>query len=159
MPLMSLSSTLPDSFSARRFWQSSFGFLASSALVYAAGILAATLTLHAYFAQTWDVATFIQAGRALLDGNPFDLYAQSRTAQQWPYAYPPLHAIVSALALSVGDVLSILPDFFWVRVPPLLADIGCAMVLYRLVEKRSDANVARIAALLARRARAGKANL
>lgn len=145
---MSWSSTLPDSFSARRFWQSSLGFLASSGLVYAACIVAATLTLHAYFAQTWDVATFIQAGRALLDGNPFDLYAQSRAAQHWPYAYPPLHAIVSALALVAGDALRVFPESVWVRVPPMLADIGVAVVLYRIIERKSDVATARVAALV-----------
>jgi len=144
---MSWLSTLPGLVPARRFWQSSLGFLAAISLVYAVCIVSATLTLHAYFAQTWDVVTFIQAGRALLDGNPFDLYAQSRTTQTWPYAYPPLHALVSALALIVGDGVRALPDFVWVRVPPMLADIGVAVGLYRIVARKADVHVARIAAL------------
>lgn len=124
-------------------------FCAASALLYAGAILLAALTLNAYFAQTWDVMTFIHAGRGLLDGNPFDLYAQSRGAQTWPYAYPPLYALVVAAALRAGDVLRVLPDYVWARVPALLADIGVGIVLYVIVHRQSsNALLARLALLL-----------
>ncbi len=125
-------------------------FFIASGLIYALAIALATLTLHAYFSQTWDVVTFIHAARALLDGNsPFDLYARSRAAQTWPYAYPPLHAFVVALALGVGDAVRVLPDFLWARVPPLLADIGCALALYAILRRKTDdERLARTGALL-----------
>jgi hypothetical protein len=48
--------------------QSRAVFFTSAALIYAITILAATLTLNPYFAQTWDVQTFIQAAHRFLDG-------------------------------------------------------------------------------------------
>ena len=114
-------------------------FFTACALLYASAILLAALTLNAYFSQTWDVATFIHAARRLIDGgHPPDLYAQSRAAQTWPYAYPPLHAFVVAIALLVGDALRIFPDYVWARVPPLLADIGVGYVLYEIVVRKSN---------------------
>jgi hypothetical protein len=124
-------------------------FFAASALVYTAAIVSATLTLHPYFSQTWDVNTFIHAARTLSDGSPFDLYAQSRAAQTWPYAYPPLHAFVVAVALFVGDLARGLPEYVWARVPAIIADIGVALVLFRIVlQKSKDETTARAAALL-----------
>ena len=125
-------------------------FFVSSALLYAGTILIAALTLNAYFSQTWDVNTFIHAARRFTEGgNPFDLYAQSRVAQTWPYAYPPLHAFVTAMALLIGDALRVLPDYFWARVPPLLADIGVGFALYAIVKSKSeDETLARAAMLL-----------
>jgi hypothetical protein len=123
-------------------------FFIAGALVYAGAIVTATLSLHPYFAQTWDVQTFIHAARVLFDdGNPFDLYAHSRAAHTWPYAYPPLHALVVALALSIGDLTRCLPDYVWARVPGIIADIGVALVLYRIVAQQSgDEGRARVAA-------------
>jgi len=125
-------------------------FFTSVALAYAITIVAATLTLNAYFAQTWDVKTFIQAAHRFLDGgNPFDLYAASRTAQTWPYAYPPLHAFVTAIFLWAGNFVPVLPDYVWARVPGLIADIGVGMVLYVIVSRKSsDELLARAAMLL-----------
>ena len=125
-------------------------FFTASALLYVSTIIIAALTLNAYFAQTWDVTTFIHAAQHFTSGgNPFDLYAQSRAAQTWPYAYPPLHAFVVALALLVGDALRVLPDFVWARVPALLADLGVAFVLYNIVARKSnDETLARVAMLL-----------
>ena len=125
-------------------------FFLLSALVYTLAIVTATLSLHPYFAQTWDVQTFIHAARTLFDDTyGFDLYARSRAAQTWPYAYPPLHALVVALALFVGDATRLLPDFVWARVPVILADVGVALVLYRLIAHlTTDAWRARAAALL-----------
>ena len=120
------------------------------ASLYATSIVVASLTLHPYFAQTWDVATFIHAARTFTDaGCPFGLYAQSRAAQTWPYAYPPLHALVTTVALSLGDLVRVLPDYVWARVPPLLADIGIAIVLHKIIAKKTgDETLARVAAML-----------
>lgn len=125
-------------------------FFASMAVIYAAAIIAATLTLNAYFSQTWDVQTFIQAGRQFLDGrNPLALYAESRTAQTWPYAYPPLHAFVTALALGFGNLFRSLPDYVWARVPTIATDIGIAFLLHAIVVRKSkDEQIARAAAML-----------
>ncbi len=125
-------------------------FFTASALLYACAILAAALTLNAYFSQTWDIATFIHAAHRFIDGgNPFDLYAQSRAAQTWPYAYPPLHAFVVAMALLVGNVIHVLPDYVWARVPSMLADIGVGLALFGIVERKSkDETLARAAMLL-----------
>ncbi len=128
-------------------------FFTASALLYASTIVIAALTLNAYFSQTWDVNTFIHAARRFTEGgNPFDLYAQSRAAQTWPYAYPPLHALMVAMALLIGDAFHMLvavPDYVWARVPALLADIGVAFVLFTIVERKSgNATLARAAMLL-----------
>ena len=150
MPPMSFSRT-PSESSARLFarvWQSPPGFLLAISLLYLAIILAATLTLNAYFSQTWDVVTFIHAGQNLLDGDPWDLYAQSRAAQNWPYAYPPLHAFVTALALMLGSIARVLPDYVWARIPAICADIGVAMILFAIVRRKADETIARVAALI-----------
>jgi len=125
-------------------------FFTASALLYGCTILIAALTLNAYFSQTWDVATFIQAARRFTEGgNPFDLYARTRAAQTWPYAYPPLHAFVVAVALGIGGTLHLLPDYVWARVPALAADIGVAFLLYAIVKRKSkDESIARGAMLL-----------
>jgi Gpi18-like mannosyltransferase len=134
----------------RAVTQSRAVFIATSGIIYAITIIAATLTLNAYFAQTWDVKTFIQAAHRFLDGgNPFDLYAQSRAAQTWPYAYPPLHALATAIFLWIGNFVTALPDYVWARVPALIADIGVGILLYALVvRKSSDESLARMAMLL-----------
>ncbi len=143
-PQSTQSSQLRAAFSNRAV------FFAALALIYVLAIIAATLTLNPYFSQTWDVTTFIQAGHSLIDdGNPFDLYAQSRAAQTWPYAYPPLHAIATALALLAGKALPGLPDFVWARVPAIIADVGVALALFSIVRRKSnDETIARAAAML-----------
>ncbi len=125
-------------------------FFTSIAALYTTAIIAATLTLHPYFSQTWDVQTFIQAGKQFLDGkNPFALYAESRAAQTWPFAYPPLHAFVTALALALGNLFHVLPDYVWARVPTIIADIGIAFLLYTIVRRKSnDEQIARAAAMM-----------
>ena len=155
MPLMSFSSPQSQSpamvnSATRAASVSRAVFFTASALLYACAILTAALTLNAYFSQTWDVATFIHAAHRFIDGgNPFDLYAQSRAAQTWPYAYPPLHAFVVAMALLVGNAIRVLPDYVWARVPALLADIGVGLVLFGIVERKSkDEALARAAMLL-----------
>lgn len=129
--------------------QSRARFFSVIALVYAAAVILATLTLHPYFAQTWDINTFIQAGHQFLNGNPLALYAESRTAQTWPYAYPPLHALVTAFSLFLGKLLPIFPEYVWARVPPILADIGIALLLHSIIcRKSNDEQLARGAVIL-----------
>lgn len=124
-------------------------FFAGIALIYSTAIILATLTLNPYFAQTWDVQTFIQAGYQIADSHPFDLYAQSRAAQHWPYAYPPLHALVTAIALGLGNLLRIFPDYVWARVPTIIADVSVAWLLHSIVvRKTNDESLARVAAML-----------
>ncbi len=123
---------------ARIFTSDRRVFIAATGIIYGAAIMSATLTLHPYFSQTWDVITFIHAGQRLFAGdNPFDLYAASRAADNWPYAYPPLHALVVALALRLGDLLRVLPGYVWARLPALLADLGVGAALYAIVQRRS----------------------
>ncbi|MBI4787939.1 MAG: hypothetical protein HY782_12955, partial [Chloroflexi bacterium] len=127
-------------------------FLTATAILYAGFIFLGVLTLNPYFAQTWDVTTFIHAAQRLLDGGllgGFDLYAQSRVAQTWPYAYPPLHALVTALALLIGKFLPMLPEYLWARLPALAADLGVGLALYAIVaRKTNDESLARLAVLL-----------
>ncbi len=151
---MSFSSTPPDSAITAapvprlRVSPSTLFFITASGLLYACITVAATLTLNAYFAQTWDVTTFIRAGQEFLHGTPLDLYAQSRATQTWPYAYPPLHAFVVGVALFVGNAFKIFPDYVWARIPAMLADIGIAITLYAIVRRKSDDATARVAALI-----------
>lgn len=152
MPVMSLSNARHEqsNSSLRAVFASRAVFFTASALGYTSAIVSATLTQSPYFSQTWDVQTFIHAARTFFgDGTPFDLYARSRAAQTWPYAYPPLHAFVVALALFIGDWTRVLPDYVWARAPVIVADIGVALVLYRIVaRKANDENLARAAALV-----------
>ena len=152
MPPMSFSSVRPalePNFN-RATDRSRAVFFIVSILAYVAAMIAATLALHPYFSQTWDVATFIHAAQTFADdAHGFDLYAQSRAAQTWPYAYPPLHAFVTALALGIGAVFPVLPDYVWARAPMIAADIGVALVLYRIVRRKTaDETLARTALLL-----------
>lgn len=125
-------------------------FFTATGISYSVVILLSVAALNPYFSQTWDIATFIQAAHRFLDGgNPFDLYAQSRAAQTWPFAYPPLHALAVALALIVGKLLFFLPDYVLARVPVIIADIGVAWVLHNMVERRSGSSaLGRVAVLV-----------
>lgn len=136
-------------FTLRAVEKSRAVFFGVSAGVYTLAIVSATLSLHPYFAQTWDVQTFIHAARALADDHPLDMYAQSRAAHTWPYAYPPLHAFVVALTLFLGELARILPEYVWARVPAMVADVGVAIVLYHVILRSiNDVPRARAAALV-----------
>lgn len=110
-------------------------WIAGMAFVYALAVVAAVFTLNPYFSQTWDAITFTHAARSFLsDGGWMGLYAQSRIERYWPYAYPPLHALVIAPLLAVGAGI---PDWFWVRVPPLVADLATGLLLYAIIARRT----------------------
>ncbi len=119
-------------------------WLAGLSLVYALAVIGAVLTLNPYFSQTWDVVTFAHAARSFLSGADWaGLYAQSRIERFWPYAYPPLHALVIAPLLAIGGAM---PDWLWARVPPLLADLGIGLLLYSMVARRArEQTLARLA--------------
>ncbi len=78
---------------AQRLYQTwlarDFRWVVAIGLLYALAVVAATLSLNRYFSQTWDVVTFAAAARNFLGADWMGLYAQTRAAQQWPYAYPP----------------------------------------------------------------------
>jgi hypothetical protein len=118
-------------------------WIGGTALLYAAFVIATVLTLHAYFAQTWDVVTFVNAGKSILSPDWSGLYAQSRADNYWPYAYPPLHAFVVAPFVATAGIL---PEWLLVRVPPLLFDIALGILLYVLVyQKTRNTHPARMA--------------
>lgn len=140
--------TAPFSLGAMWFRQSWLArdarWFAGLAAIYALAVSAAALTLNRYFSRTWDVTTFAAAARSLLNGSNWPaLYAQTRIARQWPFAYPPLHAVVIAPLLALGTAI---PDWLLVRVPPLLADLGVGALVYTLVARRTqEAVLARLA--------------
>lgn len=108
-------------------------FLGACACLYAIITLAAAANLNRYFGQTWDVLTFVQAARTFLDGTWTALYAVSRAGQTWPFAYPPLHALVVAPWIALP-----LPAHLMARVPPVLADLGVGLALYRIVASLTE---------------------
>lgn len=126
-------------------------FLSGLAVVYAAVIVSLVLTINPYFSLGWDVQTFIAAGRSLFDAQdgPFDLYRQSRAAFYWPYAYPPLHALLVAPFLLLAGFLPFLPDAVLVRLPVVLFDLGLAWFLYdAILAATGRCHLARLAAIL-----------
>ena len=121
-------------------------WLGGIALLYALCVVATVFTLHAYFAQTWDVVTFVNAGKSALSPDWAGLYAQSRADRYWPYAYPPLHAFVVAPFVAASGFL---PEWLMVRVPPLLFDLALGVLLYIVVAQKTRAqNLARLAMLV-----------
>ncbi len=111
-------------------------------LTYALAVIAAVLSLHRYFAQTWDVVTFAAAARSFWSADWAGVYAATRAAQTWPYAYPPLHAALIAPLLALDGLV---PDWLLVRLPPLLADIGVGLLVYTLVARATASrNLARM---------------
>lgn len=126
-----------------RVWRMDARWLGGIALLYATLSVATTLTLHAYFARTWDVVTFVGAGKIAGSLDWVNLYAQSRVDNYWPYAYPPLHAFIVAPFMSLSGFL---PEWLMARVPPLLFDLALGVLLYVIVMQKTRArNLARAA--------------
>jgi hypothetical protein len=125
-------------------------FLAALAVVYAAVVVAGTLTIAPYWGLGWDVKTFIAAGQSFFDGGSLcDLYQKSRAAFYWPYAYPPLHALLVAPFVWLHQIAPALPEQVLVRLPVVLADLALAALLYVLLLRRTgEQRLARLAALL-----------
>ncbi|TAH48526.1 MAG: hypothetical protein EYC68_21415 [Chloroflexota bacterium] len=121
-------------------------WLAGIGLVYALLVIATVFTLHPYFSQTWDVVTFVNAGKSALSPEWNALYAQSRADRYWPYAYPPLHAFVVAPFVALAGLV---PDWLLVRIPPLLFDIALGILLYEILARRTEnKNLARLGMLV-----------
>jgi hypothetical protein len=126
-----------------RVWRMDARWLGGIALLYATLSVATALTLHAYFARTWDVVTFVGAGKIAGSLDWVNLYAQSRVDNYWPYAYPPLHAFIVAPFMSLSGFL---PEWLMARVPPLLFDLALGVLLYVIVMQKTRArNLARAA--------------
>jgi hypothetical protein len=107
-------------------------FLLLAGGVYVLLVVALTLTLSPYFSLGWDVTTFIAAGWSVLGGqgrNPLALYQVSREAFYWPYAYPPLHAMLVAPFLALRGLLPGLPESVAARLPVVLFDVALAAFL------------------------------
>jgi hypothetical protein len=112
-----------------------------TAFVYCVAVIVTVLTLHPYFAQMWDVVTFVKAGQTAFSPDWAALYAQSHLF--WPYAYPPLPAFVIAPFVALAGLF---PAWLMVRVPPLLFDIALGILLYEIVgQKTRDKHLARLA--------------
>ncbi|MDO9066412.1 MAG: glycosyltransferase 87 family protein, partial [Chloroflexota bacterium] len=124
-------------------------FLWTISGTYASLIVLLTLTIGTYFALGWDVRTFIAAGWSLLDWrDPFGLFAQSRAAFYWPYAYPPLHAIFVAFFLPLHSLAPAIPESLLARAPVMLADLGLAMLLHwKTTQATGQRRLARLAAI------------
>lgn len=125
-------------------------FVAAGAL-YLLLVCALTLTISPYFSLGWDVKTFIAAGRSFFDvaHGPFSLYQESRAVFYWPYAYPPLHALLVAPFLLAQSALPFLPESVLVRLPVALFDLALAWLLAHGVTRASARpEVGRLAALL-----------
>ena len=118
-------------------------WLGGVSLLYIVLVIATVLTLHAYFAQTWDAVTFVGAGKIIWSADWMGLYAQSRADNYWPYAYPPLHAFVVAPFVAIAGIA---PEWLMVRVPSLLFDIALGVLLYCIVlQKTRNPQPARLA--------------
>ena len=120
------------------------------AMIYAAAVVAGTLTIAPYWGLGWDVKTFIAAGQSFFDGGSiFDLYQKSRAVFYWPYAYPPLHALLVAPFVWLHQVAPALPEQVLVRLPVIIADLALAALLYVLLRRRTgEQRLARLGALL-----------
>jgi hypothetical protein len=125
-------------------------FLVALAVVYATAVVAGTLTIAPYWGLGWDVKTFIAAGQSFFDGGSiFDLYQKSRAAFYWPYAYPPLHALLVAPFVWLHQLAPALPEQVLVRLPVVLADLALAALLYVLLLRRTgEQRLARLGAIL-----------
>ncbi len=123
-------------------------FLAIITIIYITLIIIIVLTINPYFARMWDVVTFIDAAESFRDGGSFfDLYARSRANRYWPYAYPPLHALVTLPFLFIHDIFTGIPDHLLARFPTIIFDIATAWLIYRILRKHST-KTAQIGTLL-----------
>lgn len=121
------------------------GWICGIAALYAALVIVAVLALNPYFSQTWDAVTFVKAGKTLASPQWNALYEVSRADRVWPYAYPPLHAVLVAPAVAAAGVL---PDWLLVRLPALLFDIALGILLYEFVAHKTRAVALARAALV-----------
>lgn len=130
-------------------------FLGRLALLYAALSLAMVLLLDRFWSANWDAQTFLDAARTFWDGGSlFDLYATSRATSPWPYAYPPLFALLLAPFVWLADGVTGGPASAWpqlvaMRFPILVADVAIAVQLHRILGRATGETwLARLGAAL-----------
>jgi hypothetical protein len=130
-------------------------FLVQLGLLYFMLSLLIVLALDRFWSANWDALTFLNAARSFWDGDSlFDLYEKSRAFTPWPYAYPPLFALVLAPFVWLADLLTGGPTEGWqqiiaMRLPILGADIAIAFLLHRILWRAtSESWIGRLGAAL-----------
>ncbi len=118
-------------------------FFLSASMVYVLVSVGLMAALEREWVANIDVQTFLTAARTFWDGgSPFDLYAVSRATSPWPFAYPPLFAMVIAPFVALADALfglsnEALPALIAMRIPLWIADIAIAVVMCHVVQKQT----------------------
>ncbi len=130
-------------------------FLLRLGALYALLSLLLVVVLDPFWSANWDAQTFLEAARSFWDGGSlFDLYEKSRAFTPWPYAYPPMYAIVLAPFIWVADLATGEPANAWwqligMRLPLLVADVGIAFVLHGMLRRATGERwIGRLAAAL-----------
>jgi len=130
-------------------------FLMGAGVVYLLVSLGLMVALRREWLANIDVQTFLTAARSFWDGgSPFDLYQVSRESSPWPFAYPPLFAMVIAPFVAVADWLfgvsnEALPALIAMRIPLWAADIAMAALISRVVQRQTKvAWLGRVGALV-----------
>ncbi len=133
--------------------QADRAFLMRLGLFYIALSLAMLFALDRFWSNNWDVEIITQATRSLWDGgSPFDLYEKSRATWPWPFPYPPHSALILVPFIALADLITggpvqAAPQLIAIRIPPLLADIGIAWLLHRILrEATGELWIARLGA-------------
>lgn len=118
-------------------------FLVAAGLVYLLLSVLIVVVVERDWVANIDVQTFLTAARSFGDGGAwFDLYAVSRATSPWPYAYPPLFALVLAPFVAASDALfgvsnDGLAPLIAMRLPLWLIDIAVGVLLYHIVKKQT----------------------
>ncbi|HYN86889.1 MAG TPA: hypothetical protein VER55_00095, partial [Ardenticatenaceae bacterium] len=138
---------------AQPFWRADLTFLSGLSLLYLAVTVVVVFAVDRFWSANWDVEIFLGAARSFYDGGSlFDLYEKSVAVFYWPYPYPPLYALLLVPGVWIADRAAVLAVAPWasllaVRLPPLLADLGIALLLYRIVlDRTAERWLARLAA-------------
>jgi hypothetical protein len=131
------------------------GFVWGAGGVYLVVSLALMVTLRREWVANVDVQTFLAAARTFWDGGAwFDLYQVSRESSPWPFAYPPLFAVLIAPFVALADTLfgvsnESLPALIAMRIPIWLIDIGIAALISRTIQQQTKVVwLGRVGALL-----------
>lgn len=146
--------TLPAT-EQRRARAAESAFLLGAGLFYLLVSLGLMVALRREWVANIDVQTFLTAARSFTDGgSPFDLYQVSRASSPWPFAYPPLFALLIAPFVVVADGLfgsssEALPALIAMRIPLWIADIVMAATISRIIQRQTQVEwLGRVGALL-----------
>ena len=125
-------------------------YLARLGAAYCVVTVLIVLAISPYFSVGWDAQIFAGVGRSVVSGNPIDLYQTSRQVWgDWGFPYPPLYPFVLAPFVAISVLFPPLPDWIMVRVAPVLFDLALAVLLYVLIQRRTQNDaLARLAAAL-----------